>query len=61
MIRDIRTAFLKQLDDLDWMDSKTKAAARHKAISMRYKVAYPEEILDQNWLDKEHQVRNIMG
>ncbi|XP_022686238.1 endothelin-converting enzyme 1-like isoform X2 [Varroa jacobsoni] len=56
MIRDIRTAFLKQLDDLDWMDSKTKAAARHKAISMRYKVAYPEEILDQNWLDKEHQL-----
>lgn len=57
MIRDIRTAFLEQLDVLDWMDNKTKAAARHKALNMRYKVAYPEEILDANWLDKEHQVK----
>ncbi|OQR76159.1 endothelin-converting enzyme 1-like [Tropilaelaps mercedesae] len=56
MIRDIRAAFLEQLDNLDWMDDETRAAARHKAVSMRYKVAYPEAILDQKWLDKEHQL-----
>ncbi|XP_018496661.2 neprilysin-1 [Galendromus occidentalis] len=56
MIRDIREAFLENLSDLDWMDSSTKQSAIRKALAMNFKVAYPDEILDQNWLERNHKV-----
>uniref|UniRef100_A0A670IFH3 endothelin-converting enzyme 1 n=1 Tax=Podarcis muralis TaxID=64176 RepID=A0A670IFH3_PODMU len=51
MIAEIRTAFEESLDHLDWMDEKTKQAAKEKADSIYDMIGFPEFILDDKELD----------
>ncbi|XP_034989036.2 endothelin-converting enzyme 2 [Zootoca vivipara] len=51
MIAEIRTVFEESLDHLDWMDEKTKQAAKEKADSIYDMIGFPEFILDDKELD----------
>lgn len=42
MVTSLKTAFEKNLDDLEWMDASSKVKALNKLKSMRFKVAYPD-------------------
>ena len=48
----IRAEFSKMLDELDWMDSKTKEEAHLKLEKMTSQMAYPKELLDNNLLNE---------
>ena len=39
----MRQAFIRRVDNLDWMGDATKAEARRKAESMKFYVGYPEQ------------------
>nr|XP_056705971.1 endothelin-converting enzyme 2 [Euleptes europaea] len=51
MIAVIRTAFEESLDQLDWMDAKTRQAAKEKADSIYDMIGFPEFILEDKELD----------
>ncbi|XP_066475738.1 endothelin-converting enzyme 2 [Tiliqua scincoides] len=51
MIAEIRTAFEESLDQLDWMDEKTRQAAKEKADAIYDMIGFPEFILDDKELD----------
>ncbi|XP_061073126.1 neprilysin-like isoform X2 [Conger conger] len=55
MIAEIREVFVKNLDDLNWMDAETKKAAEEKARAIRERIGYSENIMDDAYLDKEYQ------
>ena len=48
MVDNIRAEFKKILDELDWMDDKTRERAHVKADKMTPHMAYAAEILDDN-------------
>ncbi|KAH9628009.1 hypothetical protein HF086_017984 [Spodoptera exigua] len=52
MVNDIRQQFRKTLNEVDWMDEKTRQAALEKADSMASHIAYPSEMLDNDKLAK---------
>ncbi|XP_067392568.1 endothelin-converting enzyme 2 [Emydura macquarii macquarii] len=51
MISEIRTAFEESLDQLDWMDEKTRQAAKEKADAIYDMIGFPDFILDNKELD----------
>ncbi|GFS75640.1 neprilysin-1 [Nephila pilipes] len=55
MIKDIKTAFLELLDEVDWMDGETREAARQKAVLMSEKIGFPEYLMDPQTLDEEFE------
>ncbi|GAB6022947.1 Neprilysin-4 [Chamberlinius hualienensis] len=55
MIGSIQQSFIDIVKTLDWMDSETKAVAIQKAEKISKKIGYPEYILDQEELDKDHE------
>ncbi|NXI19085.1 NEP protein, partial [Irena cyanogastra] len=59
MIADIRDVFIKTLDELPWMDAETKKRAEQKAIAIRERIGYPDEIVtDNNKLNSEYEELN---
>jgi predicted metalloendopeptidase len=46
MIKQIKAAFKGIVDEIDWMDDKTKEAAHKKADNMGEQMAYADELLD---------------
>ena len=46
MVHDIRSEFNAILQEIDWMDSRTKAKAKEKAAAMVEHIGYPPELLD---------------
>ncbi|NXX75600.1 NEP protein, partial [Urocolius indicus] len=59
MITDIRDVFIKTLEELTWMDAETKQKAEQKAIAIRERIGYPDEIVtDDNKLNSEYQELN---
>ncbi|NWX36436.1 NEP protein, partial [Notiomystis cincta] len=59
MIADIRDVFIKTLDELSWMDAETKKRAEQKAIAIRERIGYPDEIVtDDNKLNSEYEELN---
>ncbi|XP_015727680.1 neprilysin [Coturnix japonica] len=59
MIADIRSVFIKTLDELTWMDAETKKKAEEKARAIRERIGYPDEIMtDDNKLNSEYQELN---
>ena len=54
MIEYLRKAFGQILDDLDWMDDKTKLKARKKLEHIDEFIGYPDEILDRNVVEDHH-------
>ncbi|KAM8903264.1 neprilysin-like isoform 1-T1 [Spinachia spinachia] len=55
MIKDIREVFISNLDDLSWMDAKTKIAAEEKARAIRERIGYSDNITDDEYLNKEYK------
>ncbi|KFW00727.1 Endothelin-converting enzyme 2, partial [Eurypyga helias] len=51
MISEIRAAFEVSLDQLDWMDEKTRQAAKEKADAIYDMIGFPDFILDNKELD----------
>ena len=51
MVRKIKAEFKLMLDELDWMDSKTKIRAHVKVNSMTSFIGYEKEILDNELLN----------
>lgn len=43
MMEQMRQLFIERLEQLDWMDSATKAEARQKAEAMEFYIGYPDE------------------
>lgn len=52
MVQDIRKELHQVLEAATWMDPDTKRAAMLKAESMRYNVAFPDELLNDTALDE---------
>jgi len=52
MVSNIRQEFKLMLDELDWMDSKTKERAHDKVDMMTPHIAYSKEILDNNLINE---------
>jgi len=55
MVENIRSEFKLMLDELDWMDDKTRQRAHVKVDSMKSFIAYAKEILDDNLLNEFYQ------
>ncbi|MGH0130811.1 UNVERIFIED_CONTAM: hypothetical protein FKN15_071478 [Acipenser sinensis] len=51
MINEIRSAFKEGLDELSWMDSQTRQAAKEKADAIYDMIGFPDFILDNKDLD----------
>ncbi|KAL2095686.1 hypothetical protein ACEWY4_007834 [Coilia grayii] len=58
MIAEIRAVFIRNLDDLTWMDAETKKEAAKKAQAISEKIGYSENIMDDNFLNKEYEDLN---
>lgn len=55
LIAQIREVFVQTLDDLTWMDAETKKKAEEKALAIRERIGYPNEIIsDNDKLNKEY-------
>ena len=55
MISYLRKAFGQIINDLDWMDDKTKEKARKKLTKMAQFIAYPDEMLDEYTVTQHHK------
>ena len=55
LFEEIRTAFIANLDNLEWMDDSTRAYAKEKANGVDKMLGYPDYILDPKELDKHYE------
>ncbi|MBZ3872460.1 Neprilysin [Sciurus carolinensis] len=54
LIAQIREVFIHTLDDLTWMDAETKKRAEEKALAIKERIGYPEDISNDNKLNNEY-------
>ncbi|XP_059158504.1 endothelin-converting enzyme homolog isoform X3 [Physella acuta] len=59
MIENVRSAFINNLPDLDWMDPITREAAIDKANAVTDMIGYPDYIMNSTELDKKYEILNI--
>ncbi|XP_017046056.1 neprilysin-2 isoform X1 [Drosophila ficusphila] len=59
MVNDIRDVFNDILDEVNWMDAKTKKEAKEKLHSMATHIGYPDEMLDNEKLAKYYAKLDI--
>ncbi|KAK7463335.1 hypothetical protein BaRGS_00038100 [Batillaria attramentaria] len=52
MAANLLEAFKEIVRESDWMSNSTKQAALEKADSMKYKIGYPDFIMNDTWLDE---------
>ncbi|XP_073251055.1 endothelin-converting enzyme homolog [Porites lutea] len=55
IIGNIRAAFIDTLEKQDWMDNKTKEAAKQKAESIIENIGYPDYIMDEKYLADQYK------
>nr|XP_020143635.1 endothelin-converting enzyme-like 1 [Microcebus murinus] len=55
LVEDIKYILGQRLEELDWMDAETKAAARAKLQYMMVMVGYPDFLLRPEAVDKEYE------
>ncbi|XP_029472150.1 endothelin-converting enzyme-like 1 [Rhinatrema bivittatum] len=55
LVEDIKHILDQRLDELDWMDDETKAAARAKLQYMMVMIGYPDFLLKPEAIDKEYE------
>ena len=55
MIHNIRDAFNKLLEEIDWMDDKTRDVARQKAAAITEKIGYPEYIVNDTAINLDYE------
>ncbi|XP_036610533.1 neprilysin [Trichosurus vulpecula] len=59
LISQIREVFIETLDDLTWMDAETKKKAEDKAMAIKERIGYPDDIITNNEkLNKEYSGLN---
>ncbi|CAG0895469.1 unnamed protein product [Darwinula stevensoni] len=58
MVKDIRAEFDAILDEVDWMDEKTRALAKQKSAKIQSHIAYPEELLNDGKLAELYEGLN---
>lgn len=59
LITQIREVFIQTLDHLTWMDAETKKKAEEKALAIKERIGYPDEIISNNdKLNKEYSELN---
>ncbi|XP_013771859.1 membrane metallo-endopeptidase-like 1 [Limulus polyphemus] len=51
----IHKEFVKMLDELHWMDEKTKQKAKEKAHAIQSHIGYPDELLDEDKLTELYE------
>uniref|UniRef100_A0A8D0XBQ9 Neprilysin n=3 Tax=Sus scrofa TaxID=9823 RepID=A0A8D0XBQ9_PIG len=55
LIAQIREVFIQTLDDLSWMDVETKKKAEEKALAIKERIGYPDDIIsNDNKLNNEY-------
>ncbi|TEA41430.1 hypothetical protein DBR06_SOUSAS37910006 [Sousa chinensis] len=55
LIAQIREVFIQTLDDLTWMDAETKKRAEEKALAIKERIGYPDDIIsNDNKLNNEY-------
>ncbi|CAK9294801.1 unnamed protein product [Gordionus sp. m RMFG-2023] len=59
MVDMIKLAYKKSLQDLNWMDKTTKARSVAKVDAMKFKIGYPDYIINSNKLDKDYRGLNM--
>jgi len=59
MVENVRAEFKTMLDELDWMDPKTKARAHKKADQITPHIAYSKEILDDKLINEFYEGLNL--
>ncbi|KAJ6635812.1 Neprilysin-2, partial [Pseudolycoriella hygida] len=59
MVNGIRAEFEKILTTVPWMDETTRAAALNKVKAMATHIGYPDEIMDDNKLEKYYEGLDI--
>lgn len=59
MVNEIRSVFNDILDEINWMDDKTKKEAKEKLHSMATHIGYPDEMLDNEKLAKYYEKLDI--
>ena len=57
MVKRVKESMGEIIEEKDWMDIKTKAAAKHKLNRMRVNIAYPEWIGNDKKLDKSFNIK----
>ncbi|KAM4771663.1 endothelin-converting enzyme-like 1 [Rhinophrynus dorsalis] len=55
LVEDIKHILDNRLDELDWMDTETKEAARAKLKHMMVMIGYPDFLLKPETIDKEYE------
>nr|KAG5687186.1 hypothetical protein BaRGS_012240 [Batillaria attramentaria] len=55
MAANLLEAFKEIVRESDWMSNTTKQAALEKADSMKYKIGYPDFIMNDTWLDERYK------
>ncbi|XP_065315149.1 endothelin-converting enzyme homolog [Gordionus sp. m RMFG-2023] len=55
MVDMIKLAYKRSLQDLNWMDITTKARSIAKVDAMKFKIGYPDYIINPNELDKDYR------
>uniref|UniRef100_A0A8C0A9E6 Neprilysin n=1 Tax=Bos mutus grunniens TaxID=30521 RepID=A0A8C0A9E6_BOSMU len=48
LIAQIRAVFIQTLDDLTWMDAETKKKAEEKALAIKERIGYPDDIISND-------------
>ena len=51
MVKSIRTAFKKNIEELDWMDEETKEKALIKLDAMRQQIVFADELTNKTFID----------
>lgn len=59
MVEEVRSAFKRNLPDLEWMDDETRNAAKEKADNILDLIGFPDFILDADKLDKFYEKVDI--
>ena len=61
MVGDIREEFQQILNEISWMDDKTRARAHAKLRAIKEYIAYPPEIMDNSKLEDLYEGLEISG
>ena len=59
MIDNLKSAFKKILEDIEWMDTNTKSQAFKKLKAMNYFIAYPDELTHEDKVEDFHSGLSI--
>ncbi|XP_048581607.1 endothelin-converting enzyme homolog isoform X2 [Nematostella vectensis] len=59
MIKDIRNVFIDNLQNLNWMDEKTRKVAKEKAEAIRENIGYPDFIKNKTALELEYSGQGV--